>query len=343
MKMDSMSLNGRQFQMSDLHNMNKKLVFVFFIAILLVISGCKGGLSIGSGKNTVTDVDVRKGTNGLVMKFIKNAPPDKVFEGTTFPIALQLNNKGSSNVKDGILVFVFEDDFVSAAKTDKEKGIELEGKSVFNPDGEEKFETINAKAGTLGAQSEMQASRIRATACYKYQTTVGISICLDPDVYGIKKAKKACTVKDVSLRSGQGAPVTITKIETRMLPDSDLGETGVKPHFIIHLENKGNGEVITSDKYEKACTSQALAYEDFNRIKIAVTLSKDTELDCNVGVDDKTYGVRLRGKKDIVRCTARVSIDTNTDAYTTQLKIVLDYGYTTTISKDITIEKILRY
>ena len=52
---------------------------------------------------------------------------------------------------------------------------------------------------------------------------------------------------------------------------------------------------------------------------------------------------RLREKKAIARCTLKEGIPSNRDAFTSPLKIELDYGYTLTIPKDITIEKILTY
>ena len=55
--------------------------------------------------------------------------------------------------------------------------------------------------------------------------------------------------------------------------------------------------------------------------------------------------IRLREKEDMIRCESKDEDDIpkNRDAYTSPLKIELDYGYTFTISKNIIIEKILTH
>ncbi len=330
-------------------NTIKKLIFAIFMLFLIIIVGCDSGTK---SKTPITDVDVRKGIDGLIMEFTKNAPPARVFEDSIFPIAVNLKNKGASDIEKekGIIVFGFEKAYVDVGKeSDERQQIDIKGKSVFNPDGDEDFITINAKAKKIGEQSETHPSTILATACYPYKTVFGSSACVDTDIYGLRKGEKACSIRDLEFANGQGAPVTITKVETRMLPDVD--EDKVKPHFIIHIENKGNGEVIKSDKIEVVCTSDKLEYTDFNTVEISASLS-GKELDCSIGegipettirLRDKKTTIRLRDKKDTVRCTLRDGIDRNLGAYTSPLRIELDYGYTFTISKDIIIEKILGY
>lgn len=347
--------------------MNKKLILVFITASLFLI-GCTGG---SDNERSITDINVRVGIEGLTMKFLQNAPPESVFESSKdipgiFPIAIELRNKGAFSIGDdedtpdgnkGIIVFGFEKtyvDIVEESNQVKDHGcktlsgetceFEIEGKSVYNPTGNEEFITINAKTNKIDPQSETHTSTILATACYPYKTVFGSSVCVDPDIYGIEKREKACTVRDLVFE-GQGAPVAITKIETRMLP---LEDNKVKPQFIIYIENKGDGEVIKSDKIEDACKSQILGgkefYEKFfNIITVKEALLSGEELDCRVNKDDpKPAVIRLRDKEDMIRCTLEGSIDAS-DAYTSSLRLELDYGYTFTISKDIIIEKILTY
>ncbi len=73
-------------------------------------------------------------------------------------------------------------------------------------------------------------------------------LCVDTDVYGLRPGEKACNSKDLAFNEGQGGPVAVTNIETKMLLDSD--EDKVKPQLIIHIENKGNGEVISKGTFE---------------------------------------------------------------------------------------------
>jgi hypothetical protein len=333
-------------------SINKKLILIILVLSLLVLAGCRGL----SRDRPITDADVRKGREGLVMDFIENAPPESVFEGSketssVFPIAVELQNKGASDIEKGLLVFGFEKTYVDVVSGDDERQeFNIKGKSVFNPNGDEGFITINAQAKKIGGQSETHPSTILATACYLYKTVFGSSACIDTDIYGIRRGEKVCDIEDLTFGGGQGAPVVITKIETRMLPDVD--ENRVKPHFIIQMRNMGKGEVISPEKdeenpdryiYENACTSKSLDYKDFNTLIIKASLS-GTNLNCKVSEEDSESAIiRLRDKEDLVRCTLEEPIGIDRGAYVAPLKIELEYGYTFTVSKDIIIEKILTY
>jgi len=350
----------------------KKIILVFIMASLLLIVGCNLG---SKGKNPITDVDVRKGTDGLKMEFVKNAPPLKVFEDDVFPIAINLKNRGAFDIKpttimitetlygdecpDGIkceiettkdvagtLVFGIETANVELVNEDDEGGIAfiLDGKSIFNPNGDEELLTLDARSRRIGAQSETQPSTILATACYPYKTIFGASVCIDTDIYDNRRGEKACSISDLIFSGGQGAPVAITKIETRMLPQDDK----VKPHFLIYIKNQGNGEVVNLNEVENVCKGEPLKYTDVNTITIMASLS-GKPLQCGINNDPGPAVIRLKDKEKMIRCTLEPKegeielIDINKDAYVTPLSIELDYGYTFTISKDIIIEKILTY
>jgi len=372
------------------NKMTKKLIFIFIVTSLFLIVGCSSGTD---NERPITDVDIRKGVVGLEMDFVKNAPPLSIFEETSFPIAINLRNRGADKILKGILVFGFEKTYINGIneksikdieklkgdKTVKEAEIDgleknkesadisdfdqidkdintlknkldeiekrlnelkdikiefdVDGKSILSPIGDDIFITIDAEASKIGEQSETRPSTILATTCYSYQTVFGSTVCIDTDIYGIRKGKKVCTVNDLSFSEGQGGPVEITKVESKILPDGD----NIKLQFLIHIENNGNGEVIKLSKVEEACSSVPLEYKDFNTIKISATLSGDP-LNCS---SDENF-IRLKEKRDVVRCTS-ISIGRNRDTYTAPLNVELDYGYTFTISKNIIIEKVLTY
>ena len=313
--------------------MNKKLILTIGILFLVVLAGCKSK----EKENPITDVDVRKGIDGLAMSFITNAPPASVFEKSTFPIGVELKNKGAFDIEKGRLVFGFERTYVDVAEDkDKEvKTINIKGKSVFNPKGDEELITLNAQAKTVGPQSETHPSTILATVCYPYETVLGGSVCVDTDIYGEKKIQKACNAKDLIFKDGQGAPVAVTKVETKMLY---ADENKIRPQFIIYVENKGDGEVIDYNKLADACGSKSLVYTDFNNLTITSAKLSGKDLDCGADASGK---VRLKEKKDMIRCVSKEvdAISRNIDAYMAPLEITLSYGYTFTISKDIVIEK----
>lgn len=311
--------------------MNKKIILAVGIIFLLVIAGCTGG---NKDKNPITDIDVRKGVDGLVMTFITNAPPKSVFEGSKFLVGVKLENKGASNIENGVVVFGFETAYVDSVEDKEAKPINIKGKSIYNPAGDEDLIKINAQAKTAGSQSERHPSTILATACYPYQTIFGNSVCIDPDIYGERKTQKVCTTGSLASDTGQGAPVAVTEVETVI---TYVDENNVRPQFLIRVENKGNGEVTNPDPsiIKKSCTSGSLEPRNLNTLKISASLS-GTSLQC-VPVE-----IRLKEKRGVVICDSEINIPKNRDAYTAPLEIKLDYGYTFTIPQDIVIEKILK-
>lgn len=324
--------------------MNKKLILIIGILSLMLLAGCEGGFLKGrKGNAPITDIDVRIGFNGLAMQFLQNAPPDNVFTETGFPIVIDLKNNGATDIKDtkGILVIGLETNYAELVNEGDKKGIRfgLNGKSIYSPVGDKDVIEIDARAKRIGEQSETFTSRVSATACYPYKTIFGTSVCVDTDVYGAIKGLKACTVKDLEFDKGQGAPVAVTKVEARMFASID--ENIVKPSFLITIENKGKGQVIDPKEeiIGKACTKEPLEYKDFNSIRIKASLS-GKDLNCKIMDDDsESTTIRLREKKDVVRCTLEEGIDRGKDPYVAPLMIDLEYGYTFTISKEVVLEK----
>jgi hypothetical protein len=330
--------------------MRNKIILI--LIIILIISGCNVGPKRNDkDRHPISEADIKVGTEGLKMEFLETMPPEKIFEKAPFPVSVQLKNKGASDIKDGVLALGIEEDYMRLAENQVKVPFNIEGKSIVNLEGGEKIINWGMESRNIESQSESHISTILATACYTYKTNISTSICIDPDVYSLKRDIKSCTVKDVTFSKGQGAPIAVTKVETQMLPDfdgqPDFDDKIVKPQIIIYIENKGNGEVINLENYKKVCSKEALEYRDYNTIFIEAFLS-GKEMDCTPKEDflnevEKRGYIRLKSKKDIIRCVLEEGLSQNKPSYTTPLKIVLSYGYTFTISKDVTIEKILTY
>jgi hypothetical protein len=342
--------------------MIKKYLSLILLCSILILSSC----SERTGKSPITDVDIRTGKIGLKMEFIDNAPPEDVFEDGLFPISLRVKNNGaySINVDDEdsqfesvSLVLGFDKGHMDYRLNGGSKKVEvggissplsinelvsfeIDGKSITNLVGDEEFINFDMEAKLISGQSETQKSTILATACYPYETILGTSICIDTDILQERKGEKACENQDLSFTTGQGAPVSITKIETRMLPQDD---EKLKPHFLIHVKNVGNGEIIDRSKTQLACSNERLTYRDFNTLVISATLS-GVQLKCGTQ-EIGPIAVKLKDKEDIIRCTHEENggISRSREAYIAPLRIELDYGYTHTISKGIIIEKVLTY
>lgn len=308
------------------------------LLILLVISGC---IDLNPGKDTTTPSNIYKGTKGLEISFVKNAPPSKVFEKSPFNVIVRVQNKGAYDVgyyggevsaEKGKLVITTESGYANVEsiefESDTQNGNNIEfsvpGKSLLNAEGDEIEIRSILNTKELTSLSRIHASQVFATVCYPYETRVSTSVCIDPDV--LAPGEKACEVKELAFGSGQGAPVAVTKIDTHIIPKA--GELDVQ--FVIEVQNKGGGELVSRDGYLNACGKETVE----RKIKIKDIKLSDVELDCGDEIMEK--GFTLIDKKGSIKCSAK--IEKSNSAYLAPLTFTLEYGYSSTVSKQFSIE-----
>ncbi len=335
----------------------KKEFSIVPIFLILFILGCGTQTS-----KTTKEIDVRVGLEGLKLEFLKNTPPQKVFEGQTFPVIVKVANKGASSLKDNdkaILSLGVEKDYTENVQLlpagriqpvgSNAASFNLEGRSTINVKGEEEVISYNIKAGKVDPQSEFHSSTAIATLCYPYETTLDSTICIDTDVSNIRSGKKVCKLQDLVLNNGQGAPVAVTKIEIQMLPSQESqqspeGYGNIIPQFLIFVENRGQGTVIKREVVQKFCTQSDTTHENLNIVYVDAFLSGE-KLECQLqakqGSNERGH-IKLKDKKDIVRCFLKDGRSGTQDSYLAPLKIVLSYGYTQSISANYLIQKTAR-
>jgi len=303
-----------------------KIILPVTIILVLFISGCVTNPFVA----TTTQDDFRTGSQGILMEFLTNAPPSEIYEEYPFQIGIILKNIGAYDTKNGFVSFTIEEDYMELMNQNQGAvSFSLKGKSVSIPTGDQLIKLVKAETKKIDEQSEQHESTILVSTCYQYQTKKDVTICIDTDVYDLKKMQKVCVVKDITL-TPQGAPVAITKIESDMLPAED--DNLIKPAFKIYIKNVGNGEVIDKGKISDICSSDPIDYKELNTVGIKVMLSNE-ELEC------KPEPLKLRNNEDEVRCTLEKGISKNKATYTAPLTIELNYGYTYSMSKKITIKK----
>lgn len=307
---------------------NKSIKMILLPAIILVLfmPGCIQNPFV---KPTTQD-DFRTGSQGILMEFLANAPPGETYEEYPFQIGVLLQNTGAYDIKNGFISFTIEEDYMELMnQNDGVARFSLKGKSVALPTGDQLVKIIKAKTKKISEQSEKHDSTILASVCYQYQTKKDITVCIDTDIHNLKKMQKVCTIKDITL-TPQGAPVAITKIESDMLPAED--DNLIKPAFKIHIKNVGNGEVIDKSKISDVCSSEPLEHRELNIVDIKVMLSNE-KLEC------KPEPLKLKSNEDEVRCILEKGVPKDRATYTSPLTIELDYGYTYSLSKKVTIKK----
>lgn len=310
-------------------SVNTRYALLFVIFLVIVISGCSRLYE----PDRPSLEDIEHGTKGLVMEFIEGAPPEEVIEGSLFQAGVKVANEGAHDVKNGFLLLGYEDEYLYLNSWSKHGSreripISIQGKSEYLPEGEEGDYIANIEAREIGSQRERADTNLYLTACYDYQTSAHTSVCVDTDIYDLRESEKACDAEDKSL-SSQGAPIAVTRVETKMLISQDL----IKPQFIVHFDNVGGGTILKSGKADVACSGQPLAKGDINSLKVSAALS-ETKLKC------RPENFTLRDNQDYVICTHENGIDKSIPAYNAPLTIIAEYGYMETVSREITVIKV---
>jgi hypothetical protein len=315
--------------------MRKKTAAIAFILIICLLAGCK------KNGNQPSIADYKKGSEGLVLEFLKGAPPDKIYEDSEFSAAVQIRNKGAYEVKNGVLLLNLESDY---ADTDnRKKAIDLPGRDIYNPNGG--FETYQylSKTRFIETQSEKHTSQVIATACYNMQAETTQDVCIDADYLSIRAGKKICEVKDIVL-TDQGGPIAITKIEQRIIPKSS--SDSLSAQFIIHIQNKGKGVPVSKYEIQSACGADPLVKQNFwnlvhlEQFRLSAEhyydLKEESQYEAGT-VTCKPNPVKLdKGTGQIICTTGEIKPESS---YTAPLNIVLGYGYTESIAKSMIIER----
>ncbi len=217
----------------------------------------------------------------------------------------------------------------------------LSGKTVFNDIDD--FEILNFPLyiKSLSPLSEIHESYILTQLCYEYRGLAYTDLCIDTDPYDSGDSEKACSAQSsISLGQGQGGPVVIDSVVPKMLLDGNV----VRPQLKIHIRNTGSGSVFQKGYMNQVCSSDPLQITTYNTITL-----KEVELSgrslSGGQIECIPQNLQLRDEEDFVTCTVvqGQGISREMLSFETPLKIEIEYGYTESISKQISIKKILQY
>lgn len=301
---------------------------IALLVLLVLVSGCQTGLF--QRKDTMQLPEVNIGTQGVEPLFIQGTPPREVFEGSAFTMMVNLANLGTRDVDDGIYSLSYEQQYLYIAGQKNQGRFVVRGKSIFNPQGEERLLNFAFTTKSLGPQLQGYPVTITFNACYPYVTNAPLIVCIDTDVTG-KKSGKVCTAQTQTFPRGQGAPVAVMSVETKILPHEMPNRA--RPEFVITIKNLGSGQVMASQLYREACSGRPLGEDAWNVVGVSATLS-DSVLTCA----PETIKMKQQGDTRIV-CTQPEGIETRLGTYTAPLTVTLDYGYISSITTQVNIVK----
>jgi hypothetical protein len=329
--------------------MDKKAYFtiISILILALLVSGAacnplKKATTQKDGEVSASDArNIRSGTDGLVMTFVKGAPPDQVYSTEGLTLMLNLQNKGAESIQDARFyiggidpnIISFGSDtglFAGAGFSLSEFGIaNLPGKSELMGEFGESVITFNSAAASLPEGIDIYEPDIIVTTCYKYRTIASPSVCVDPNPFGAYTAAKVCKPLSVTEAGGQGGPIVVTRVD--QVPSRG------KVQFKIYVENRGRGKAISNEKYDSCNRIEPTDYMYINKIDFySVEIGGST---ASPTCQPDPQGLRLIDEKGVIICS--FTVPDNNAAYTTPLKIDLEYNYMeSTIPKRVRIIRI---
>ena len=317
----------------------RKYFLVLLVAVSLFLSSCGGG---GGGLSAET-ID---GTDGLVLQFLPNSPPEQIIIGDkddTFGVIIQARNGGGFSAASGLQGKIFLGGYDRNIIDIKEssQGMEskfLEKRDAANPKGGLDLFEFDGKVNANSLLAESYNFNILATACYNYETKAGPSVCIDPKPYD-SGVEKACVVEPISLNS-QGAPIAITSIEEEVLAE--------EIQFRITIKNVGGGRAIkkgTADDCNPFDNKVNLRQNiDFVYLKEGGPKIGSDVLTCRPSNEDKSIIRLIEGEGFIICKWKKPDAMKNKDyglkqGYTTPLTINIDYLYMSSIQQPVQVIK----
>lgn len=300
----------------------------WMIILILFLMGCEGIIGSPKERKIIEREEILTGTEGIAMEFSPNML-DSIRENSIYNIMFELENRGASDIKDGLITVDVEEKHLEL-KEEPLQRIYLKGRSFVSSIGDRSIIVLKAK--TRQIFEEQETSTIALNACYTYKTEASINTCIDTDLENIKK-EKACTVGGESTSGGQGGPVAVTGITPKMLPTER--EDLIIPHYEIEIQNVGDGIVMDTGDAKDLCLGRIIRSEEPEKINVQAWLA-DQALACEkkrVREEEKQQGTMT------MICTLPEGIQKIRGTYTTFMKITLDYGYVQSIEKEIEITK----
>jgi hypothetical protein len=307
--------------------MNKKLLLAVLLVGLAFSFGCTGG-------NKTAGSPFLGGTNGILINFADNAPPDQIYDDNSnpFDVVVRLTNDGEYTVaKNKITVSLIGVDPVMFGQTPS---------AFFKMPSDDLIATTKDSSGNKQPSTPLDIEfnafnyvgkvvgdmtyNIIAKVCYNYETTATAKMCINNNLMDTRST--VCKLTEAKTIFSSGAPIQITSLK-----QSVAGKDRISLEFAI--EQKGNGNIF---KRDFACTDIFA-----NRDKVYVTVTTNMPgLRCTglTGGDERSGFITLYEGKRTITCVQ--AIDTLTQqSFEKPITITANYDYLEMKTEPIIIKK----
>jgi hypothetical protein len=311
----------------------KRNYFFAIIALILLlgVTGCTG-----TARNEEGDVEFRRGSRGLEMRFLDSNPPYYVYEHDQLPIAIEMYNRGTAPILDGeFYITGYDPDIITnfnfygtrsgnlpAPGTPYVYSIE-DTKSQFNEEGG--YDILEFYSGDISLPEGTTTYDIPLVAysCYTYETLASDEICVDPQPHRTY-VDKPCITTSVGMGGTQGAPVAITYADVTNMRD--------QMRFVFTISNVGGGTIVDKEAYYGGACPTGFMPSDIDVVYLDyVKVGQNDRAECT-----PSGRIKLSNGLGKVSCSYTMPAGAET-AYKSPLEIKINYAYKDWVRKNIQI------
>jgi hypothetical protein len=317
----------------------RSVYVALMFSLILLVSGCVEYLPSFGGTNETEVVAFVGGDNGLIVSFVGNNPPARVFQNHNFNVVLQLENKGENNIEEGDIRVVIsnmqnfglEDNIIKYNENRIQKRVKAE--EGFIPGGIDYIAFNDVAYSGPAMITEDSPVSIAVDVCYPYKTTAVADVCVTRE-----RSETICDPfgkPDVQTSSSPILVTEITQMSNGLIKtDSDAALLELR----IDFERVGEGEIYNSDS-----TCSELNIDNIDIITIdQITLGADTyngdEVADICGYSDNKFGLDSDGKGFII-CS--LTVPNVAYDFEDRFTITTSYMHTQLLTQQISVMPVL--
>lgn len=321
-----------------------RILMVLLVVFSVSLLGC-GSVQ----RDYEGDINYKTGTEGVYMKFMDNLPPNVVYDGDIFNIGIEMWNKGTEDVSQGVFYLSgFDRSIIMNSRHSNMPNQRADVVQILDDSQGQPFSFVgegqkrtqyNREGGymqylftgsvVLPQNTARLSVPIRIDACYLYNTEASISICLDPQPWKTDY-EKACRAGTFAGTGSQGAPLAVTSIEQESV------KGGRSLRIKVTVSNSGGGTLLDPDYALVNCPTYFNPL-DINKARLEeVSIGGQRVSTANCKPTLINFGNSGTG---YFYCED-IPIMQQDNSYMTTLNIKLRYGYKTGIQKTVELRKI---
>ena len=314
------------------------IVILVSIAFMTITQSCDG-----NGTDHLKNRDIYVGTQGVIIDTYDNKFPSEVYENEDLYFVAKLTNKGAYSTNARFQVSV-DDTYMTISNGNVfTKSISLQGKDIFSTFDDSEIVGVPIKVEELLPLQDSHDTKIHLSLCYDYENVAISDVCIDTDPYDIAADEKVCDADSgVAVTGGQGGPVGVSRIESRII----LEDNSIRPQYKIFVTNYGSGKVLRYGSSSSVCSGSGTQAGDYNIVELTdISFSQYHIGSFNCVPKMLVLDRESSTENNYITCTLNKGLinRASTPTYRTPLIIELKYGYYVTQSKDINIKKLYTY